>query len=131
MNLMDSAVKLDIDERITPTEMARRVDQLSSILGMYFYPAKIARTHKGMHFYFYPSKVLNDFETICVQLILGSDANRETFNLRRVRRGNSNWNVLFFRKYDHKGKVISEEKDDLRFTRAFIKAILKFQRMRK
>ena len=38
---------------------------------------------------------LCDFEILALQAILGSDYIRETFNLRRIRFGQKNWNLLF------------------------------------
>ena len=82
---------------------------------------KVYRTKKGFHFYIYTkdevknketddagTQLLNDLETVLVQLILGSDWLRELRNINRISKGDKNWNLLFSEKVK-KGKRQQEK----------------------
>src|SRR3989304_4479786 len=76
----------------------------------------VFKTFKGWHIYF---EIMDDEEwkkmtkqdIIFLQAIIGSDFKREVFNWMRAKSGmGKEWNLLFIRKYNAKGELISEEK---------------------
>lgn len=76
---------------------------------------EVRSTAKGYHIYLnVESEVVLDSFAICfLQMALGSDYKRETFNFMRFRQSLSkDWNVLFARKYDGNGNLLSMEKDE-------------------
>jgi hypothetical protein len=60
------------------------------------------RTRRGWHRVITWDRKFSPAETVALQLLLGSDASRETFNLERVLSGGADsskrWNILFDRK---------------------------------
>jgi hypothetical protein len=75
----------------------------------------VRSTAKGYHLYLdvVSEKPLDSFALCFLQMALGSDYKRETFNYMRFRQSLSkDWNVLFMRKYDGNGVLLSMEKDE-------------------
>ena len=73
-----------------------RVHFIEDILGIEFISEKRFRSKSGNAHAVLETKVeLKPLEILCLQAILGSDWMREAFNLRRIRRGQRNWNILF------------------------------------
>lgn len=75
----------------------------------------VRSTAKGYHLYLdvVSEKELDSFAICFLQMALGSDYKRETFNFMRFRQSlNKDWNVLFVRKYDGNGNLLSMEKDE-------------------
>jgi glyoxylate utilization-related uncharacterized protein len=98
--------------------------------GITFKQAFVFDTTKGQHLYL---EFLNDEkwqaldfrDKIFLQLVMGSDMNREAFNWLRAK-NDINWNILFIRKYDEKGELISEEKYNEESSKKFDQAYSKF-----
>lgn len=77
---------------------------------------QIMETNKGFHGYISIHTELDDKDQIFCQLALGSDVNRELFNLQRVMgQGHPYWNVLFVAKYSGSEKT-SEEVESCKYT---------------
>ncbi len=122
---MEYKMKLDIDQKMKYTELAQmlinKTDAIREVVNK-IYPTvfEVYKTHKGYHIYIttYYKHKLSDKKIVELQLIYGSDPQREIHNLERIKRGIKNWNVLFSSKYKLKnkrgvfeiGKKISEEK---------------------
>lgn len=72
---------------------------------------RVFSTAKGYHIYLVTEgKELNSFDVCFLQMALGSDYKRETFNFMRFRDNlDKKWNVLFETKYDGAGNVLSHE----------------------
>jgi len=72
---------------------------------------RVFSTTKGYHIYLVTDgKDLNSFDICFLQMALGSDYKRETFNFMRFRDSlDKKWNVLFESKYDGQGNLLSHE----------------------
>ncbi len=61
------------------------------------------KTARGWHRTVFWDRKFSPAETVCLQLLMGSDRSREVCNLRRILSGdadgNPRWNLLFERKY--------------------------------
>jgi hypothetical protein len=104
-------LKIDIDGRMSIKTFLAKVNRMMYICnfvdGAYvtFY-----KTMRGYHIYinlFYVK--LKPSEIIALQLYLGSDRERELFNLERTMRHIEGWNVLFCRKKKNNKEVSSEK----------------------
>ena len=97
-----SVIKLDYD---TPycewiqdqyNDWYKRLSIVESILNMKFNYCSFEESKGGnTHVTIYIKKDFSDLEVLAIQAILGSDYVRETFNLRRIRAGQKNWDILF------------------------------------
>lgn len=89
----------DYDEPAQPPALTD-IWRLAARLDMIPEWCEYDRTRHGWHLIIRWDRELSPAETVCIQLLLGSDANRETFNLQRVLTGDINprWNILFHRK---------------------------------
>lgn len=96
-------LKLDYDcdvidwWRYRHTEYKERMRQLAYILNIRpieqkFYRSKSGHIHVRV---WLEGWLLSPLETSVLQAVLGSDPVREIFNLRRIRAGQRNWNLLF------------------------------------
>lgn len=97
-------IMLDVDFKIEPEQMARRVRFVEHIAGVSLKLRDVKETAHGYHFYYdvpvFPSYSEHvQYTRVILQLLLGSDYKREAFNWRRVRDGIENWNVLFKAKF--------------------------------
>jgi hypothetical protein len=109
-----SKIKIDLDY-INDTmwhSLAKRVKFTEKILDDNITCETIYRTNKGYHVRMHTENTYSDASIVALQSILGSDNNRELFNLMRVRAGAKDWNVLFRRKYKD-GQLVSREVLDL------------------
>ena len=70
---------------------------------------KLYKTRRGFHVYVNVFKKMSDHSVVFWQVVLGSDVEREIFNLQRILKRIPNWNVLFNTKWVN-GKKVSEEK---------------------
>lgn len=94
-------VKCDYDYRKFPP-VGKALFRLR-FLGVRVCTARISRsTHCGWHIVFYCSGRCSNFGIIALQLLCGSDPNREMFNYARVlqldrapRYWKSKWNILY------------------------------------
>ena len=93
-------IKIDIDKPYDSCpdwdEFNKRICFIRKILRINFKSTLNFRSEGGnIHVVIETGENLNDLEICCIQVILGSDWMRETYNLRRIRRGQRNWNILF------------------------------------
>lgn len=90
--------------------MSRKIMWIFSILNIdYKYKfLKSSKSGKGFHVLIETEKDISDLEIVAIQAIIGSDYKRETFNLNRVRQGETKyWNLLFSSSAD---KTVYENK---------------------
>lgn len=76
---------------------------------------EVRSTMQGYHIYLQveSEETLDSFAICFLQMALGSDYKRETFNFKRFRQSLSkDWNILFVRKYDGNGNLLSMEKEE-------------------
>jgi len=76
---------------------------------------EVRSTMKGYHIYLDVESVkpLDSFPVCFLQMALGSDYRRETFNFMRFRHeAGKDWNVLFKVKMDGNGVILSKEKEE-------------------
>ena len=91
-----SVIKLDYDEKECLSCFGHRLEVVTSILKLDVacvncYVSKGENRHVEVHLL----NKFSDLEVLCLQQILGSDWVRGAKNLRRVRAGQKNWNILF------------------------------------
>jgi hypothetical protein len=88
----------DYDGREPPT-MAE-IAKIAANLGARIEAIEYAASRRGWHVAITWARKWTPAETVAVQAILGSDPNREAYNLGRVLSGNKNagWNILFKKK---------------------------------
>jgi len=91
-----SIIKLDYDEKEHFLSFPNKLNVIKSIIDLDIvyinvYVSKGGNHHVLIHLL----NEFNDLEVLCLQQILGSDWVRGAFNLRRVRAGQKNWNILF------------------------------------
>lgn len=113
---MNTALKIDLDhthsEKTLYTKVLNPYKTISELLELPLSTIEIYTTKHGYHIYIENPhfKFHTKMGIILLQLLLGSDKNRELFNYQRIIKEPKmqNWNVLFAQKY--KGnKKISEE----------------------
>jgi hypothetical protein len=80
----------------------RRVWRVAQRLGIEPLAVEYAKSKRGWHVAVIWNREFSPAETVAMQLLLGSDVHRETFNLGRVLSGGAEstnrWNLLFSRK---------------------------------
>ena len=107
-------LKVDIDYKpLDLDKLAWRMETVCEVLEVELESIRIMETGKGYHIHGVILGDVDDKDVIIIQMALGSDYLRELYNLRRVRNGIKNWNVLFSSKYkEENGKLVkvSEEK---------------------
>lgn len=106
-------IMLDIDgSKAKLKEALWRIRLLRKILGKhYVVGAVVYKTVHGWHIYLKPQLFFVPTEIILIQALLGSDWLREAYNMKRLREGNfKNWNVLFQKKKNFAGEILSKEK---------------------
>lgn len=79
-----TALLLDYDESI-PADFVYRVRSLVQVMGWRVRSIRIDKTRRGYHAIVELREKVPFVEVVCAQAILGSDARREAFNLRRAR----------------------------------------------
>lgn len=89
-----SLILLDID---SPKLDLKRIEFVLSQLEAHIYDAKIFKSPSGQGWHVYLQFIdsVSDTSIILFQVLLGSDYKREVMNLKRVMRGDKNWNKLF------------------------------------
>ncbi len=122
---MKYKMKLDIDQKMSYTKLTQMLINKTEAIRKLFniiYPTifETYKTHKGYHIYIttHSQYRISNKRIVELQLIYGSDPQREIHNLERIEKHIKNWNVLFNSKYKLKnkkgvfkiGKKISEEK---------------------
>ena len=118
---MSSILKMDFDFKKNFKEFLERMSVAYFLLDLHPIKSEIYETQHGYHVYVYLAENLDNWEIVAVQAILGSDFKRECFNLNRIKRepyknSHRKWNLLFKRKWDHQGKLISSEKYHFKLT---------------
>lgn len=117
---MVTEFKLDIDKAGVDL---KRIARVFSMLSIKMSTGNIYDTKNGYHVYIRTDDDYSD-QTVCmVQVLCGSDYNRELFNLIRIHKGTSDWNVLFDKKFDKNFNLLSVEKFNPHLTLAFEKLI--------
>ena len=72
--------------------------------------AGVFSTRKGYHIYLEVEGDYTSFDVCFLQMALGSDYKRECYNFARFRNNLSkDWNILFEKKFNEKGEVVSCE----------------------
>lgn len=111
-------LKIDMDIRDFE-KVKNMISNKCSVFGILgnVWPIKVEvrSTAKGYHIYMdVESKVpLDSFDVCFLQLALGSDYKRETFNYMRFKDSlTRDWNMLFRVKYDGNGNLLSMEKEE-------------------
>jgi hypothetical protein len=109
---MKVELKIDIDGKLKEKEIIKRLFLLQKFLQFKGIGIDKKKTKHGWHlrFGFTTERELDDRDIVFLQLFLGSDRNRELFNILRVWSGCKIYNVLFREKCDSSGKVISYER---------------------
>lgn len=113
---MSNSFKIDIDGTFSKDEW---FNTLKGVLRIYKPTGAIIRilkTKNGHHIYldfFEPKNHITAYEIILVQAILKSDLNRELFNLQRVKKNESDWNVLFEEKWQNKTTISKETEEEI------------------
>ena len=95
-----SIVKVDIDtpvEEFDIDEFIVRVSFVSDILSVDLGPIAVLESDKSgnTHVVARSPEKLPNWVIVAVQFALGSDWYREVYNVRRLMRGQKNWNILF------------------------------------
>ena len=102
-------LKVDLDDKSENT-VNRFLFALSLLKEFYtFEKWEVYETNKGLHIYLLLTEHVEEKEVILLQCILGSDINRELFNLIRFLRNGKSKNVLFKRKRSSDGYISKEE----------------------
>lgn len=102
-------LKVDLDSKEENT-INRFLFALSLLKQFYtFTNWECYETAKGLHVYMLIEEDINEKELILIQALLGSDINRELFNLIRFLRSGKSKNVLFKRKRSSDGYISKEE----------------------
>jgi hypothetical protein len=109
-------LKIDIDIKDflkVKSIIGNRARGVFSILDIKPIGCRVYSTHKGYHVYIEVFGDYNSFDLCFLQMALGLDYKRETFNFMRFRNSlDKKWNVLFSKKYDGNGNVISFETEE-------------------
>lgn len=109
---MHYLIYLDIDEKQTPERIEmlnETIRRVSSMLHCRLELVAVHDTARGFHAIvnanWSDAKPITPLETVCLQLLLGSDPKRETFNFLRARNlgdapafWRDRWNVLYSEK---------------------------------
>jgi len=94
-----TVIKLDYDvpwDEFDAKKYSNRIEVVKSILGVDLRVFKWEKSKGGnVHVALFSNVWFSDLEVLALQAILGSDWVRECFNLRRIRCGSLNWNILF------------------------------------
>lgn len=111
MKMNSYELMLDIDGNFKRKDLMKRLAFLWSRLRFNLKKIDEKKTKHGRHFriVFSCKQDLTDVDLVFLQLALGSDYHREIFNWCRIKAGFKRWNVLFNKKYDASGKLISQE----------------------
>lgn len=94
-------VKLDYDHDNWESLFYERKSLVESILGVKLENVRFYRSKGGNHHVRAEIKEKKwmpgyfKLDILAIQLLMGSDPTRECFNLRRIWRGQKNWNILF------------------------------------
>lgn len=124
-------LKLDYDftDAIKLRRLFRDNRYIFKKLGLKVSKLKVFNTLNGYHVYIIlKNKDLNDYDILILQILLGSDKQREIFNFQRLRSKifKDKWNVLFSLKIAYKGSNIGYEKFNFSLTK-IITTIIKLQ----
>lgn len=100
-------IKIDIDtKKDFEQELFKKLVDIYKIHTLKLEKIRIFETFKGYHIYadFEENDLYkSEYAKIIIQAYLGSDMNREMFNLKRLDANNGKtkfWNILFCRKYN-------------------------------
>ena len=120
-------LKIDIDIKEFKTVksiIVNRCGAVLNILSIIPLACTVYSTAKGYHIYLDVAGEFNSFDVCFLQMALGSDYKRETFNFMRFRDHlDKKWNVLFAKKYDENRNLISQEVSEETLTLVLWEAI--------
>lgn len=114
--IKNNTIKLDYDNKkkkikVTRVREGYKIFVPNALEGMNFsFIARtgidqLSKTKNGYHIEI--PKVASDLQILALQIIMGSDIDREYYNMQRLCRGEiHNWNVLFKKKYERRGGKI-------------------------
>lgn len=110
----DAHVKVDWDRGRNPIRVKylRALREYLRSRSVQVENVKVYRTRKGWHLRVWTSRPLGPYEALRAQSAAGDDEMRQRFNLRRVRRKEEGWNVLFNEKYRNGRLIYREEMDE-------------------
>lgn len=118
---MATTIKLDYDNIDSKDEIP--IDRICRVIDYYALSPEnylINRSNNGFHVRITVKEDLPDEMTVVVQLLMGSDYQREMINYRRIREDVKNWNVL------HEGT----EKEEILNTDSYVDFIYTFHKPR-
>jgi len=106
-------LKIDIDIKDfgkVRSIITNRCRGVFAILGIKPIGCRVFGTAKGYHVYIDIEGEYSSFDVCFLQMAVGSDYKRETFNFLRFKNSlDKKWNVLFAKKYDGQGNLLSSE----------------------
>ena len=113
---MNSVLKIDIDKEIDFKQFKKKLKDTLEFFRLKHEKIEVFDTKHGHHICINLSKEIDNASIVFLQLLLGSDPNREMFNWLRIKhlertrelRNFKHWNVLFAKKWVNK-KLISKE----------------------
>ena len=96
--------KIDYDNlEMTIEDILARAKQICTVYRVPFTNMEVKKTKRGRHVYmdlYNPETIVRDEDIVLIQLLMGSDVQREIFNTERVKQKTTPyWNVLFKSKY--------------------------------
>jgi len=106
-------LKVDLDKKENLKNIKQRIKLINYSLDLGIKKFEILETAKGYHLRI-PIKIranISDMDIVVLQLLLGDDYKRGLMNYKRVKRGESKWNVLFTAKYDKNNNLLSMERN--------------------
>lgn len=103
-------LKIDIDEKLSYIDIIDRIRCVNGLLSLGIKTMDIRQTKKGCHVRMITNcRKLSNKDVLLIQGLMGDDYKRGCLNYKRVMRGETNWNVLFSKKWGSDGKVKSKE----------------------
>lgn len=109
-------LKMDLDirdfEKVADI-VSKRCGAVLNILKIKPDGVTVRSTARGYHIYLEVEGEYTSFDLCFLQMALGSDYKREVFNYMRFKDSLSKeWNVMFSKKMDANGTILSQEKDE-------------------
>lgn len=109
-------LKMDLDirdfEKVADI-VSKRCGAVLNILKIKPAGVTVRSTARGYHIYLEVEGEYTSFDLSFLQMALGSDYKREVFNYMRFKDSLSkDWNVMFSKKMDANGTILSQEKDE-------------------
>lgn len=109
-------LKMDLDirdfEKVSDI-VSKRCGAVLNILKIKPNAVTVRSTARGYHIFLEIEGEYTSFDLCFLQMALGSDYKREVFNYMRFKNSLSkDWNLLFSKKVDEKGNILSVEKEE-------------------